>query len=75
MTVTMTTPATSAIVKQPDDSKGMSKRKMNHTLQICGKAATGDATDLPNWIQECAFKGSSNSYKLTVIKDTIMANV
>ena len=41
---------------------------------MCGKASTGTADLLPDWITLCAAKGTSDSYKLTIIRKHIMAN-
>ena len=57
--------------KKGDDTMGMSENELEDILSMCGKARDSDPALLPNWIQECAKKGSEN-YKLTVIMKQIM---
>ena len=35
----------------------------------------GDSADLPLWMQDCAAKGTSNPYKMTIIEKAIMTNI
>ena len=41
---------------------------------MCGKASTGDMTDLPAWTQECATKGTSKHYKSIIIQKFLISN-
>ena len=66
------TPTTSA--ERTYESRGMSKSDLKNTLQMCGKSATGDSADLPLWMQDCASKGTSNPYKITIIIVNICHN-
>jgi hypothetical protein len=64
--------------KKDDDNAphlmGMSKREMESTLQMCGLNATANPTLLPEWFQQCAEKGMTESYKLVIIRGQIMSN-
>ena len=53
--------------EEKNDSKGVSKNELAVTLQICGQSSTGEVTDLPDWIQDFAAKGTIEHYKLMII--------
>ena len=59
--------------KSEDSNMGMSDNELEEMLAMCGKTRDADPMLLPDWIQECAKKGSEN-YKLTVIMKHIMQN-
>ena len=67
------TPAPSPTEKK-DNFKGISKNELAVTLQICGQASTGEVTDLLAWIQDCAAKGTSEHYNLTIIQKYVTEN-
>ena len=54
-----TNPLSSTADEEQDESKGVSRSELNTTIQMCGKASTGDMMDLPARMQECATKGTS----------------
>ena len=53
---------------------GMSKRELESTLKMCGLNTTSDPTLLPEWFQQCAEKGMTESYKMVIIRNQIMSN-
>lgn len=57
--------------KGDNNTMGMLENELEDILSMCGKANDSDPILLPNWIQECAKKGSNN-YKLTVVMKQIM---
>ena len=57
-----------------DESKQMSQIELLTILQMCGKTITGELADLPAWLQELSFKGTTDPYKLMMVKRYIMAN-
>ena len=40
---------------------------------MCGQRSTGTADLLPDWFQDCAVKGTSESFQLTIIRKCIMS--
>lgn len=70
-------PTTAAAGKSPDDTeeqKLMSGHELESTLRMCGQASTGGINNLPAWLKDCAAKGTSEQYKLTIIQKHIMTN-
>ena len=41
---------------------------------MCGEASSGSMDLLPIWMTDCATKGVSESYKVTIIRKWIMSN-
>lgn len=56
-----------------DHTSGMSEHEFGDLMLMCGNPADGDALLLPEWVTECAKKGSE-SYRLTTIMKHIMKN-
>ena len=53
---------------------GLSQQEAEATLVMCGLTTTASPTLLPEWIKNCAAKGMTDQYKLTLIRKHIMAN-
>ena len=60
--------------KQGDSLHGFSNKELEQTLIMCGKDRTGAFEVLPGWFRECAEKGCSEKFKLTIIRTWIMTN-
>ena len=62
--------------KQPpseaDNKNNMSATELCDTLGMCGETNSGNASLLPLWMQDCALKGTSDAYKLTIICKWLM---
>ena len=70
-------PAPSFDEEKKDDGRdgiNMSKPELKETLHMCGLPETGMITDLPLWFQQTQEKGTSEQYKLTIIRKHIMAH-
>ena len=52
----------------------MSKSELVTLLQMCGKASTGDLTNLHTWLQDCSDKGMTDPYRQMIVQKYIMAN-
>ena len=52
----------------------MLKSKLAALLKMCGKSITGALTDLPAWLQECKYKGTTDHYRQMIVQKYIMAN-
>lgn len=63
--------------KKDDDAitLGMSKQELSSTLIMCGKDPNDHHTLLPQWFQDCAEKGMTESFKMRIIRKHIMLNV
>ena len=59
--------------KKDDSSVGMSDHEFSDLMVMCGNPRDGDSLLLPDWVLECAKKGS-DSWKLTTIMKHIMNN-
>jgi hypothetical protein len=61
--------------KKDDDAAtyGMSQQELAATLTMCGQAPNAHPSLLPQWIKDCAEKGMTESFKLTLIRKHIMA--
>ena len=66
------TPTTSP-TKADEQKATMSEGELRSTLVMCGESSTGDATMLPQWFQECAAKGTSEQFQMTIIRKWLMA--
>jgi hypothetical protein len=53
---------------------GMSKSELNQLCVMCGKVRDTHVNQLPSWINGICEKGTSESYKLNVIRQHIMDN-
>ena len=53
---------------------GMSKSELNQLCVMCGKPPNTNINQLPAWINGICEKGTSDSYKLNVIRQHIMDN-
>ena len=62
---------TVAEAKQDESLHGFSKKELEHTLLT---DRTGAFEVLPGWFRECAEKGCSEKFKLTIIRTWIMTN-
>ena len=72
------------LVAQRDEGKtneenanitGMSQQELEVTLRMCGQPENGSKDLLPGWITQCAEKGTSDQYKLTIIRNWIRSNI
>jgi hypothetical protein len=52
----------------------MSAGELEVTLEMCGQPRDGDLSMLPQWFQDCAAKGTSEQYQLTIIRKWMMNN-
>ena len=52
----------------------MSKPELESTLIMCGELPLASPTLLPSWVRACAEKGTSDQFKLTIIRKHIMNN-
>ena len=53
-------------------SLGMSNQEIASTLIMCGKDPHSHHSVLPQWFQDCAEKGMTDSYRLRIIRKHIM---
>jgi len=60
--------------KKDDDSitLGMSQQELESTLIMCGKNPDSHHSLLPQWFQDCAEKGMTDSYRMRLIRKHIM---
>ena len=61
--------------KKDDDSSitlGMSNQELSSTLIMCGKDPRDHHSLLPQWFQDCAEKGMTESFRLRIIRKHIM---
>jgi hypothetical protein len=63
--------------KKEDESVtlGMSKQELTSTLIMCGKDPHDHHSLLPQWFQDCAEKGMTESFRLRIIRKHIMSHV
>ena len=63
--------------KKDDESitLGMSNQELASTLIMCGKNPHDHHTLLPQWFQDCAEKGMTESFRLRIIRKHIMLHV
>ena len=67
------TPSPAGSPSKPDETKTyMSEGELQSTLVMCGQASSGTLGDLPGWFQECAARGTSEQYQLTIIRKWLM---
>ena len=61
--------------KKDDDATtyGRSQQEMAATLTMCGQAPNAHPSLLPQWIRDCAERGMTDSFKLTLIRKHLMA--
>ena len=52
----------------------MSNQELTSTMIMCGKEAHSHHSVLPQWFQDCAEKGMTDSYRLRIIRKHIMLN-
>ena len=57
-----------------DEKSTMSAGELEVTLEMCGQPRDGDLSMLPQWFQDCAAKGTSEQYQLTIIRKWMMNN-
>ena len=74
-TVTPASSPSSSSTKTDDGKTSMSAGELRSTLVMCGQASSGTLADLPSWFQDCAARGTSEQYQLTIIRKWVMANV
>uniref|UniRef100_A0A7S2R2L1 Uncharacterized protein n=1 Tax=Eucampia antarctica TaxID=49252 RepID=A0A7S2R2L1_9STRA len=53
----------------------MSKSELITLLLMCDNPTTGTFSGLPLWLQDCADKGTTDHYRLTIVQKYVMANV
>ena len=58
--------------KKDEHKSSMSASELEVTLQMCGLPPDGDITMLPRWFQDCAARGTSEQYQLTIIRKWMM---
>jgi hypothetical protein len=60
--------------KKDDDSTtlGMSQQEFESTLIMCGKDPSSHYSLLPQWFQDCAEKGMTDSFRMRIIRKHIM---
>jgi hypothetical protein len=56
------------------ESSNMSDPELRETLKMCGLSDTGTISELPLWFQQTQEKGTSEQYKLTIIRKHIMSH-
>ena len=71
-TVTPSSSPTGSPSKHEDAKTYMSEGELQATLVMCGQASSGSMADLPRWIQDCAARGTSEQYQLTIIRKWLM---
>ena len=58
-----------------EDKNAMSDGELRVSLMMCGQSSSGARADLPSWFQDCAARGTSEQYQLTIIRKRLMTAV
>ena len=74
-TVTPASSPSSSPTKTDEGKTSMSASELQSTLVMCGQASSGTMEDLPRWFQDCASKGTTEQYQLTIIRKWVMTHV